>query len=120
MPMFVVTGRDDAELAERSLGARRQLAFYASTPAYRPVLDHHGWGALGDELNILSKRGEWASMGNLIDDEVLREFAIVGPPESVAPAIAQRYGGVVDRIQFFAADESPETWAPVIDDLRRV
>ncbi len=55
----------------------RQLAFYGSTPAYKPVLDLHGWGALQGELNRMSKQGLWAEMGTLISDEILETFAIV-------------------------------------------
>ena len=60
-------------------GTRQQIAFYGSTPAYRPVLELHGWGGLQDELNALSKQGEWVQMGKLIDDEILNTFAVVGP-----------------------------------------
>ena len=56
---------------------RQQIAFYASTPAYRGVLDIHGWGGLQEELNQLSKQGEWVKMGTLIDDEILNTFAVV-------------------------------------------
>jgi hypothetical protein len=65
----------------------QQIAFYGSTPAYRGVLDVHGWGGLQDELNTLSKQGKWVEMGNLIDDEILNTFAVVGEPESVAPEL---------------------------------
>ena len=58
---------------------RQQIAFYGSTPAYRPVLELHGWGDLQPELNTLSKRGEWVKMGELIADEVLDAFAVVCP-----------------------------------------
>ncbi len=61
-------------------GTRQQIAFYGSTPAYRNVLEIHGWGGLQDELNTLSKQGEWAKMGTLIDDEILNTFAVVGEP----------------------------------------
>ena len=80
--------------------AKQQLAFYGSTPAYRPVLELHGWGSLQDELNRLSKQGEWAQMGELIDDEILNTFAVVAEPEQVAAAMKARYGGLVDRILF--------------------
>ena len=60
-----------------------QIAFYGSTPAYRPVLDLHGWGDLQPELNALSKRGDWATMGGLIDDELLDALAVVAPPGQV-------------------------------------
>ena len=33
-----------------SLQIKQQIAFYGSTPAYRPVLELHGWGDLQDEL----------------------------------------------------------------------
>jgi probable F420-dependent oxidoreductase len=99
VPFFTVTGRDDAEIEQRLRAARAQLAFYGSTPAYRPVLEHHGWGELGDELNRLSKLGEWATMGEAIPREVVEEFAVVGPPEAVGPELERRFGGLVDRAQ---------------------
>ena len=64
---------------------RKQIAFYGSTPAYRKVLDLHGWGDLHTELNRLSKQGEWDAMGSLIDDEILAAFAVVGPVDTSAP-----------------------------------
>ena len=57
---------------DASKGTRQQIAFYGSTPAYRGVLELHGWGDLQTELNTLSKQGEWVEMGDLIDDEILR------------------------------------------------
>ena len=69
-------------------GTRQQIAFYGSTPAYKGVLELHGWGGLQEELNALSKQGDWVKMGTLIDDEILNTFAVVGPPESIAPELA--------------------------------
>jgi probable F420-dependent oxidoreductase len=121
MPLFVVTGRDEAQLRANAKPTRAQLAFYGSTPAYRAVLEHHGWGELGDELNVLSKRGEWEKMGDAITDEVLRAFAIVGEPDAIAPEVERRFGGLLDRVQCFAADRDDHaTWAPVLDALRAV
>lgn len=120
MPLFIVTGRDEAELALHSRPARQQIAFYGSTPAYRPVLEHHGWGELGDELNRLSKRGEWVAMGDAITHDVLQEFAIVAEPERIAPEIAARYGGLLDRVQFFADTSDHARWAPVVDAIRAI
>ena len=67
-PSFVVTGNNDEELEAASIGTRQQIAFYGSTPAYRGVLDIHGWGGLQDELNTLSKAGKWVEMGNVINE----------------------------------------------------
>jgi len=99
-PGFMVLGNNDEEIEKAAAGVRQQIAFYGSTPAYRPVLDMHGWGDLQGELNAMSKRGEWVEMGKLINDDILNEFAIVGRPEDVPTEIEKRYGGLVDRISF--------------------
>jgi probable F420-dependent oxidoreductase len=118
-PSFVVTGNNEAELAAAAAGTRQQIAFYGSTPAYRGVLELHGWGGMQDELNTLSKQGKWVEMGNLIDDEVLNTFAVVGEPESVAPELLRRYADVIQRISFYAPYKSdPERWAPVMAALQ--
>ncbi len=118
-PSFVVTGNDEKELEAAATGTRQQIAFYGSTPAYRPVLEMHGWGGLQDELNALSKQGKWVEMGTLIDDEILNTFAVVGEPEAVAPELHRRYGDVIQRISFYAPYKSdPERWRKVLDDLK--
>jgi probable F420-dependent oxidoreductase len=118
-PSFVVTGNDEGELAAAAAGTRQQIAFYGSTPAYRGVLDIHGWGGLQDELNALSKQGKWVEMGNLIDDEVLNTFAVVSEPEGVAPELHRRYGDVIQRISFYAPYASdPDRWRKVLADLK--
>ncbi|MEY4605449.1 MAG: LLM class F420-dependent oxidoreductase [Ilumatobacteraceae bacterium] len=118
-PSFVVTGTSDEQMHDAARGTRQQIAFYGSTPAYRGVLDLHGWGDLQDDLNTLSKRGEWAAMGDLITDEILETFAVVGAPEQVAPELHRRYGDVIQRISFYAPYRSdPDRWARVLSDLR--
>jgi len=118
-PAFVVTGTTEEEMQRAADGVRQQIAFYGSTPNYRPVLDLHGWGDLQDELNRLSKQGEWVKMGTLIDDEILDTFAIIAEPEDVPAKLAARYGGVVDRISFYASYRSdPDRWAKVLEGLK--
>jgi probable F420-dependent oxidoreductase len=119
-PTFVVTGADEDAMERSADATRRQIAFYGSTPAYRCVLEHHGWGDLQTELNTLSKDGRWAEMGTLIDDDILRTFAVVSEPPAVASALIARFGDVVDRVSFYAPYETdPDTWLPVIEELRR-
>jgi probable F420-dependent oxidoreductase len=118
-PSFVVTGNDERELDLAAAGTRQQIAFYGSTPAYRGVLELHGWGGLQDELNGLSKRGEWVEMGKLITDEILNTFAVVGEPETIAGELHHRYGDVIQRISFYAPYASnPDRWRQVLADLR--
>jgi Luciferase-like monooxygenase len=94
---------------------KMQLAFYGSTPAYRPVLEHHGWGDLQKELNTLSKRGEWEKMADLIDDDVVDAFAAVGPPEEIPSIILRRFGDIVDRFSFYAPYKAdPEQWQAML------
>jgi probable F420-dependent oxidoreductase len=114
-PMFIVSGTNDEELERAMKGTKEQIAFYGSTPAYRGVLELHGWGDLQTELNLLSKQGEWVAMGELITDDVLDAFAVVAEPEAVPKATMARYGGLVDRVQFYAPYRSdPERWKQVL------
>jgi probable F420-dependent oxidoreductase len=118
-PMFVVTGTTDEEMAKAAIGVRQQIAFYGSTPAYRKVLDLHGWGDLQDVFNRMSKEGKWREMGELVTDEMLHEFAVVAPFDEVAGALKARWGDVLSRMSFYAPYEAdPADWAPVVADLR--
>ncbi|MGH9000051.1 MAG: TIGR03617 family F420-dependent LLM class oxidoreductase [Acidimicrobiia bacterium] len=100
VPIFLLTETADSERErerdERSL--REQLAFYGSTPAYRRVLEVHGWGDLQAELNLLSKRGWWGEMASLISDEVVDAFAVRGAPNEIATEVRRRYGSLVERV----------------------
>ena len=96
-PCFVITGRDEKELAEAKVATKRQIAFYGSTTAYKPVLESIGAGDLQGELNTMSKQGRWAEMGTLIDDEMMSAFAVEGEPDAIAENILSRYGDIVDR-----------------------
>ncbi|WP_310768889.1 LLM class F420-dependent oxidoreductase [Mycobacterium sp. Z3061] len=105
--VMVATGTNEDELKTAMAATRKQIAFYGSTPAYRKVLDVHGWGHLHDELHRLSKEGEWDAMGSLIDDEILGTFAVVGPADEVGAALRARCEGVADRVLpiFYAASQ---------------
>jgi hypothetical protein len=106
-------------MAAAAKGVREQIAFYASTPAYRPVLELHGWGDLQPELNTLSKRGEWVQMGELIDDDILNAFAVVAPLDQVAGGVRTRFEGLVDRFSFYAPYKvEPEMWKGVLAGFR--
>lgn len=94
--VIVGVGRTDAEL-EAARGVRSLLAFYGSTPAYRPVLDVEGWGDLQAELNVLSKRGDWAAMSDLVTDGMVDTLAVHGTPDQVAAEISARFGDC-DRV----------------------
>lgn len=116
---FVVTGRTEEEFAAARAGVAGQIAFYGSTPAYRPVLELYGWGALGEELHRLSVAARWPEMGQLVDDEVPGAFAVVAAPADVGEEIVRRFGDVFDRLSLNTPYEvDPEVLAEVFDGVR--
>jgi probable F420-dependent oxidoreductase len=118
-PVFIATGETDEELSESTLALRKRIAFYGSTPAYSPVLELHGWGEVHVELNRLSKLGQWDEMASLVDDEVLGAFAVTGPPETIGGQLADRFGGVLDRISWFAQTPlGANVQSRIVADLR--
>src|SRR5690606_36201813 len=100
---FVVSGDTEEEMKKSADAARSQLAFYGSTPAYRGVLEHHGWGDLQTVLNALSKQGDWQTMATLIDDDVLNTFAVVTDPHQEAAGPLEPLGGLLERAGFARA-----------------
>jgi probable F420-dependent oxidoreductase len=118
-PAFVVACDSEEEIAAGVQFVKQQIAFYGSTPAYRPVLELHGWGDLQDELNAMTKRGAWDEMAGMIDDEILNTFAVIGTPEDAVAEIRRRYGDLATRITLTIPDGADHArWAPVFDTLR--
>lgn len=112
VPEIIVSVRDD------HTSTRMLLAFYGSTPAYRPVLDAHGWGELQPELNAMSKQGRWQDMATLIDDDILHTIAACGTPTQIATHIRDRADGVSDRICLYQPGPiDPDALAEIVDAL---
>jgi len=111
--VVTATGLDEESLQAAILSAKSQIAFYASTPAYLPVLKCHGWEDLQVEANRYTREGKWMEMTDLIDDDMLNTFAVVGTPAEVAQQIATRFKGKVDRI-------SPVVYQPDVALLTEV
>jgi probable F420-dependent oxidoreductase len=117
-PAFVVTGETDEEVEAADQGTRRQIAFYGSTPAYRSVLELHGWSDLQSELNALSKRGEWEEMGRRITDDVLDAFAVRGTPDEIPAKLHQRFGDVIDRVSLYMPYKEKGVAARILAGLK--
>jgi probable F420-dependent oxidoreductase len=97
-PVFMALGDSEAEREGALQMVRGQIAFYGSTPAYRAVLDLHGWGELHERLHAMTRRGEWERLPGAIDDQVLDAFAVIGTPEEAVAQLRERYGGALTRI----------------------
>jgi probable F420-dependent oxidoreductase len=103
-PLMVVASDNDEGIARGRDALRPRLAFYGSTPAYKVVLDAHGWGELQPELNRLSKTGDWGTMSGLITDEIVDTFALVGPPDKIGALAHERFGDIVQRVSLDIPD----------------
>jgi probable F420-dependent oxidoreductase len=118
-PLMIAVGETEAEFERALTGIRSQLAFYGSTPAYKVVLDEHGWGDVQPELNRLSKQGQWPQMAELITDEMVDAFVVQGTPDDIATKVLARYGDVVQRVSFNAPYQvEPDRWARALAGFR--
>ncbi|HQR03936.1 MAG: TIGR03617 family F420-dependent LLM class oxidoreductase [Proteobacteria bacterium] len=116
--IIVAAGRNGEEVAKAAAEARAQIAMYASTPAYVPVLEQLGQAGLQAELNTLTKQGRWNDLGTLIDDDLLHAVAIVDSPNAAAAEVLRRYAGKVDRISPLGYIRDAEIAAAVGKALR--
>ncbi len=118
-PAFVTAGRTEEELARAIAGTKKQIAFYASTPAYKKVLELAGQQGLSDELNKLTKAGRWDAMGDAIDDELLNAVSVVGTPAECGAQLRDRWGAVAERISLYFNYEVDETLGLEVADAAR-
>ena len=120
---FVITGKNEEEVEKAKAPVRQQLSFYASTRAYHPVLEVHGWQDTGQQLFRLSMEGKWGEMANGITDEMLDEMAIIGTYDQIADKLKQRYAGVVTTLDFGFGTRTPEqheALAAIVQELKKV
>jgi len=110
---FVVVGDTDAELAQQQQAVKQQIAFYASTRTYEPVLAVHGWQDLVPQLHRKSVEGDWKGMADLITDEMLDTYAVIGSYTTIAARLKERYAGLLDRTAFYQPYKQP-----TLDDPR--
>jgi probable F420-dependent oxidoreductase len=114
---FAVTDPLEAQLV------RSQIAFYASTPSYRGVMELHGWGETAEQLQGMARRGEWPAMDGLITEEMLEAFAVVCEPEGLGSALLERYQGLVDRLALYlpyVPGQRDPMWNSLVRSLRAI
>lgn len=112
---LIVTARTEAELAVKVSAVRSRISFYASTRTYRAVFELHGWGDISEHLSVLSRHQRWDDMERHVSDEMVHEIAVVAPYDTLADAIATRYEGLCDRVEFSISVASPDDAALLAD-----
>ena len=103
---FVVVGDTEQERAKQTEAVRQQIAFYASTRTYEPVLASHGWESVGPELHQKSLDGDWKGMARLITDEMLDVIVVSGTYETLGQKLRERYAGLLDRVSLYQPYEA--------------
>jgi probable F420-dependent oxidoreductase len=120
--VFAIPTDGETPAAEHERAAREQIAFYMSTPAYRTIVDLHGWGAEAEQLSQMARRGEWSVMGNVITDPMLEAFAISGRWAELPAKIQARYAGrLLDRVALYlpyTPGHDDAGWRAVASGLR--
>jgi probable F420-dependent oxidoreductase len=105
---------------EEDLFVRSQIAFYASTPSYRPVMALHGWQEIAEQLSSLAKNGQWGEMPARISDEMLATFAVVGHAADLPASLSGRYQNLTDRLGLylpFVPGERDKFWINLLEGI---
>jgi probable F420-dependent oxidoreductase len=118
---FIATGKDADEVRRSAEETRYRIAFYGSTRTYSGVLSLHGWDEQAAKLHELSKRGQWSDMSKVVTDEILETFTVVAPYDRLVPALAERFGGLSDRIALGFPRATPEGLArELLSDIAKI
>jgi probable F420-dependent oxidoreductase len=116
--VFAAVGDNMREVREVKEEYRGQVAFYASTRAYRGLMELHGWGDVCDRLHRLSVKGEWEEMPSEIGDDILDEFVVGGIWEEMGGLLGERYDGLVDRVRVYLPFDGDEKWRRLVAGFR--
>ncbi len=120
--IFVVTGANEEELEQDKVMVKSQIAFYASTPSYKAVLEHNGWESLAEERGAMARKGQWMEMYELISDDMLEEIAVVGTYDELPHKVKERYTGLLDRVGYYMPykrNDRPDMWAESLKVLAK-
>ncbi|HET9917349.1 MAG TPA: LLM class flavin-dependent oxidoreductase, partial [Candidatus Binatia bacterium] len=120
--IFVIPSDDPEQAVKHEADVRQQIAFYASTPPYRPVFEVEGWSDVADRLKALAARGQWAAMPSLIDDEMIDRLALRGRWADLPDLMRQKYSGLLDRMSYYSPlvpGENEAGWRATAAALRQ-
>jgi probable F420-dependent oxidoreductase len=118
---FIVTGRNEEEVAQAKERSRRQLSFYASTRSYSKVMTTHGWADEAAHLHRLSVEGKWDDMVGIITDDMMEEFCVIGTWDELPAKMREKYAGINSQITFSAGElKNPDEEAQVREIIQEL
>lgn len=120
--VLLITGPNEAAIENMRNFAREQIAFYASTPTYRVVLETHGWSEIGERLSGLAAEKRWAEMPKLVTDEMLAVFAVEAPLDRIGKALRERYEGVLTSVSPylpFTPGPFDDVWRKAVQEMQQ-
>jgi hypothetical protein len=96
----VILGPDTEQYAGKGQAVTNisHIAFYASTPTYHSVLEHHDWMDVAGELHQLTRAGKWTELPKLITDDMLEEWGIISTFDDFADPCRARCDGLFDTV----------------------
>jgi probable F420-dependent oxidoreductase len=109
---FLATGKTDEAVDKMASWVRYRIGFYASTPAYWPVLAIEGFPELGPRLNALTKQGDWDRLAEEVPDQLLHACCVIGRHDEIKDIIEKRFGGITDTLLASASYEHPAKLPP--------
>ena len=116
--VFAAVGGNQSEVKAVMEAMRQQIAFYASTPSYRKVLDSHGWGDVGERLHSLSVKGKWGEMAREVPEDMLDEFVVQGDWSEIGSSVSEKYDGLVDRVRMYLPFDGDPKWLTLVKGFR--
>jgi len=101
IPVFACVGDTPEERKPYLDRAKRQIAFYGSTPNYAFQFEDLGYQGTTARIREQMKAGELDTIGDLITDEMLETYALVASWDDMADRLVERYQGSAARIVMY-------------------
>lgn len=103
VPVTLIVGDTDEEIARARGAARVTMSFYGSTPNYAFIWDEAGFEGTTARIRAKQKAGDVAGMAAEITDDHLSVFCTESSWDAAADTLVDTYGGIADRLVIYNA-----------------
>ena len=105
IPVFACPGDTAEERAPYVAQAKRQIAFYGSTPNYAFQFDDLGFDGTTDRIRARMKAGDLDAIGDEITDEMFEMYGLAAPWDELADRLLDRYGATAARVVMYLGEQ---------------